>query len=103
MAAVARKILGEAHVKNMPPTMGGEDFGQYGRVDPRIPSLIYWLGSVDPETHQKTLAAGKKLPSLHSAQFIPLPEPAIKTGVKLMTAGAVDLFGAHETAKQSRL
>jgi amidohydrolase len=101
MQSVARKIVGEAHVKAVPPTMGGEDFGQYGRVDPKIPSLIYWLGSVDPETHQKTLAAGKKLPSLHAPQFAPLPEPTIKTGVKMMTAAALNLFGAQETAQRN--
>ncbi|WP_141732354.1 amidohydrolase [Oligoflexus tunisiensis] len=101
IVAVAKNIVGEAHVKDMPPTMGGEDFGQYGRVDPKIPSLIYWLGSVDPETHKKTLAAGKKLPSLHSAQFAPLPEPTIKTGVKMMTAAALELFDGHETAQRN--
>ncbi|MDQ3230383.1 MAG: amidohydrolase, partial [Pseudobdellovibrionaceae bacterium] len=100
MTAVAKKIVGESHVKEVRPTMGGEDFGQYGRVEPKIPSLIYWLGSVDPETHKKTLAAGKKLPSLHSAQFIPLPEPTIKTGVKMMAAAALDLLNGPESGQR---
>jgi hippurate hydrolase len=32
------------------------------------------------------------LPSLHSALFAPLPEPALRTGIKAMTSAALDLM-----------
>jgi hippurate hydrolase len=25
--------------------MGGEDFGRYGRVEPKIPTFLFWLGA----------------------------------------------------------
>ena len=46
---------------------------------------------------RETIAAaernGAPLPSLHSAKFAPVPEPAIKTGVTALAATAFDLLG----------
>ena len=41
------------------PVMGGEDFGQYGRTDPAIPSLIFWVGAVEPDRYAKAMASGE--------------------------------------------
>ena len=35
---------------------------------------------------------GKPLPSLHSSEFAPDPDPTIATGVKAMTVAAMDLL-----------
>jgi hippurate hydrolase len=35
----------------------------------------------------------KPLPSLHSDQFYPVPEPTIKTGVLAMSMAVLDLMG----------
>ena len=72
--------------------MGGEDFGQYGRVEPKIPSLMFWLGAVDPAVYQAAQTGGPALPSLHSPFFAPLPQPTVTTGVEAMTAAALDLL-----------
>ena len=72
--------------------MGGEDFALYGRVEPKIPSLIFKLGAVDETGLTKAKESGKKLPSLHSPFFAPLPEPTIKTGVLAMTSAALELL-----------
>ena len=50
------------------------------------------LGAVAPEKVAESKASGKPLPSLHSAYFVPLPEPTIRTGVTVMTASAIDLM-----------
>ena len=92
-ARIFRAILGDENVIETGPVMAGEDFGRYGREEPKIPISIFWLGAVDPKKVEESQLSGKGLPSLHSALFAPLPEPAIKTGVKAMTAVVLDLIG----------
>jgi len=36
---------------------------------------------------------GVPLPPIHSSRFAPLPEPTIRTGVRAMTAAALELLG----------
>lgn len=89
-----RTILGKKRVLNLEPVMGGEDFGQYGRVEPKIPIHIFWLGTVSPEKIAQSQSEGEPLPSLHSNLFAPQPEPTIKTGVAAMSASVLSLL-AH--------
>jgi amidohydrolase len=91
-AATLGRTLGSAQVEKVPPVMVGEDFGQYGLVQPRIPGLIYWLGSVNGTAFQEATRQGKSLPTLHSSTYIPDAKPTIDTGVKAMTAVALDLL-----------
>lgn len=92
MAKAMSAEIGEANVIQVDPVMGGEDFGEFGQVEPKIPSMIYWLGAVNPKTYAKANKSGETLPSLHSPTFLPDYKPAIDTGVKTMTAAALDLF-----------
>ena len=84
--------IGTDNVVAMDPVMGGEDFGAFGRVEPKIPSLIFWLGAVDEKTIAKAKKKGETLPSLHSPFFAPDAELTIKTGVDAMSAAAIDLL-----------
>jgi hippurate hydrolase len=93
MAASMQAILGADKVVAKEPVMGGEDFGEYGRTSEKIPIAILWLGAIAPERVQESWRTGQPLPSLHSSQFVPLPEPTIKTGVTAMTAAVLDLLG----------
>ena len=81
-------ILGKEQMLVADPVMGGEDFGVLGRTAEKRPICLFWLGTVDP----KKLTESAPLPSLHSSRFAPLPEPAIKTGVKAMTAVVINLL-----------
>ncbi len=92
MEAVFTKALGADRVVTTTPRMVGEDFGRLGRTEEQVPIFLYWLGSVDPEVHAQAQANGEQLPSLHSAEFKPLPEPTIETGVQSMTAILQDLL-----------
>jgi len=85
-----RKELGEQNVILRDPEMGGEDFSRYGRVDPKIPSMLFRLGTIDEE--RMKAATANPLPSLHSALYRPAPHPTIETGIKAMTAAAMDLL-----------
>jgi hippurate hydrolase len=80
--------LGKENVISTDPVMGAEDFSYYSLEDLSVPSFIFWLGTVDA----KRIQSGEKLPSLHSSQFAPVPEPTIKTGVKAMTAAVLNLM-----------
>ncbi|MDQ7064456.1 MAG: amidohydrolase [candidate division KSB1 bacterium] len=92
LAAVLKQSLGEGNVIHTEPVMGGEDFGRYGRVEPRIPICIFWLGTVDPAKIEESKKTGKPLPSLHSSLFAPVPEPSIRTGVKAMATSVLELL-----------
>lgn len=86
------KVIGADNVIASDPVMGGEDFGRYGRTDPKIPGMIYWLGAADPAEVKAARKAGKSMPSLHSPFFKPDAAAAISVGVDTMTATAVSLF-----------
>ncbi|AZZ99315.1 amidohydrolase [Pseudoalteromonas sp. R3] len=87
-----RAELGDEHVVKAEPVMAGEDFGLYGRTAENIPATIFWLGGVEPEAYRQAQFSGEALPSLHSSKFAPDYPLTIKTGVRAMTASALDLF-----------
>lgn len=93
LVPVFESALGEAQVQAVPAVMGGEDFSEYGLTDPKIPSLIYWMGAVEPRTYQAFQSSGESLPSLHSPFFAPDAPLTIEAGVKAMTAAALELLG----------
>ena len=86
------KSLGEENVIKVSPVMGGEDFGMFGRVEPIIPTALFWLGAVNTKVYEKAQKEDLILPSLHSDLFLPDAEPAIATGVKAMTSAILDLY-----------
>jgi hippurate hydrolase len=90
---VFRQTIGNEAVIDLQPEMVGEDFGRYGTVEPKIPSLMFRLGTV-PKAQYDLAAEGKlNLPTLHSASYAPDAEPSIKTGVEAMSAAALTLLG----------
>jgi amidohydrolase len=91
LAGAFKRALGPENVVKAPPVMGSEDFG-YLSLDQKIPSVIFWLGAVDPVKVKESQERGIPLPSLHSPLFAPVPEPTLRTGVKAMTAAVLDLM-----------
>jgi amidohydrolase len=91
LAGTFKTVLGAENVVNMPPAMVAEDFA-YLSLEKQIPASIFWLGAVDPVKIKQNQETGARLPSLHSALFAPLPEPAIRTGVKAMTSAVLELM-----------
>ena len=86
------KRLGRKQVKDIQPSMVGEDFTFYGRVEPRIPSLMFRLGAADPTAYKQAKQQNTSLPPLHSSYFAPPPEATIKTGIEAMTEAALLLL-----------
>ena len=92
IAGVFKRWFGDANVLKKKPVMGGEDFGEYGRTEQKIPIFMFFVGGVKPETLKESERTGKSLPSLHSPLWAPLPEPTINTGVAAMTAAVLELM-----------
>lgn len=95
IAENSRAWFGKDRVETVLPTMGGEDFSEFGRTEHKIPICQFWLGVVSPELNQAALKGGKPLPSLHSPFFRPLPEPSIRTAVTSLTAAVLELAPAR--------
>ncbi|MAD90652.1 MAG: peptidase M20 [Pseudoalteromonas sp.] len=92
MTKSIKKELGDSQVVKAEPVMAGEDFGLFGRTEENIPITIFWLGGVEPNSYKAAMQSGEPLPSLHSSKFAPDYELAVHTGVRAMTASALDLF-----------
>jgi amidohydrolase len=92
IAAAMEKELGKENVVPAIPIMASEDFSLFALTDPKPPISMFWLGAVDPAKIKDAKEKGTRLPSLHSSEFAPVPEPAIRTGVRAMTSAVMDLL-----------
>lgn len=86
-------VFGKESLSYRPPAMGAEDFSEFGRVDPKIPLFMWWVGAADPAKFAVAEKAGKELISNHSpiAEFI--PDPTIQTCVATMVSAVFELSG----------
>ena len=87
-----KNSIGENNVFETPPVMGGEDFGRFGRVEPKIPTFLFWIGGPSLLDWEKSEKGEISIPGNHSPLFAPDPEPTVKTGVSAMTAAAIGVF-----------
>jgi hippurate hydrolase len=95
VVASLKATVGAENVVLREPSMGGEDFGRYGREEPKIPICMYRLGTVAPErVAESKRPGGRPLPSLHSSKYLPERE-AIKVGVMTMSGAAMDLLSGQ--------
>jgi hippurate hydrolase len=85
--------FGEDRVRQIAPSMGGEDFSEYLLADKSMQSLIFWVGGVPKAEWDKANGDLTKLPSIHSAYWAPDPEPTISTAVEAMTLAALEVLG----------
>jgi len=92
VATALVKAVGKENVRPGQPIMASEDFSLYALEDPKPPTTMFWLGATDPAKWKEAQEKGTRLPGPHSSEFAPLPEPAIRTGVKAMTGAATELL-----------
>jgi hippurate hydrolase len=86
------KALRVQNVFDEDPIMASEDFGLFGLEGHRIPTVMFWLGAMDPVKLAAAQAAGKALPGPHTSLFEPAPAPTLRTGVTAMTSVAIALL-----------
>ena len=82
--------LGKDNVDDPEPSMGGEDFSQYGRAG--VPILMYRLGTIEPKRLERMKQLGQEPPSLHSPLYYPDAEETLLTGVPTMVAATMELL-----------
>lgn len=87
MVTSASKAIGKENVIKSEPLMIGEDFSRYGQTDHRVPTVLFWLGTV-PEKRVES----EYYPGLHSPFYYPDPEKSIETGVSVVSKSLIDLF-----------
>ena len=93
LIGVFKTWFGETNLFLRKPSMGGEDFGEFGRTPEKIPICMFNVGGVPPEAIKESERSGKALPSLHSSLWAPVPEPTIKAGITAMTAAVLEFMG----------
>ena len=77
-AALAR-ALGEEHVHDLPPVMGGEDFAFFAR---EVPGFYFRLGTTKPGT----TSGGLHTPTFRA------DDGAVEVGIQAMTAVVLDFL-----------
>jgi amidohydrolase len=94
-AARFRAHFGAERVRPVPPSMGGEDFSRFHIADPRIESLLFWIGGVPQDRWDAANGDVTRLPSLHSPFWAPDAEQVIATATEAMTVAALGVLGRH--------
>jgi hippurate hydrolase len=90
MAKPLQGAVGEQNFLSREPSMGGEDFGRFGRAG--VPILMFALGSVDGKRLQRYEELGQNPPSLHSPIYYPDTDETLVTGVTAMSAAVLELM-----------
>jgi hippurate hydrolase len=88
-----RSHFGEARVQLTRPVMAGEDFGRFRIADPRLESLIFWVGGVPQDRWDAARGDMASLPSLHSPFWAPDAEKVISTATEAMVVAAMGVLG----------
>lgn len=93
MATGLKTRFGEQRVVQLPPVMGGEDFGRFSRDENKdIKSLIIWVGGVPQAEFDAAKKEGRTLPSLHSPFWAPDAPTVISTATEALTSMAMKLM-----------
>jgi hippurate hydrolase len=82
--------LGEGNIDDPEPSMGGEDFSEYGRAG--VPILMFRLGTIEPARLARMKQLGQAPPSLHSPLYYPDAEPTLITGLHATVAATLELL-----------
>ena len=94
MAARVREVfvreLGKENIDDPEPSMGGEDFSEYGRAG--VPILMFRLGTIEPARLARMKQLGQAPPSLHSPLYYPDAEPTLITGLHTTVAATLELL-----------
>ncbi|WP_454048967.1 amidohydrolase [Cellulomonas sp. Marseille-Q8402] len=99
MAAQAA-VVPDGAIRLAEPLMGSEDFSEYGLPKGRyegdpVPYAFWFWGGMDPARFPADYTTGfaPTVPGNHTAQFLPLDEPTIAAGRRLLVAAALEFLG----------
>jgi len=86
LGPVLRSVFGDGLVvipASSPGFSGSEDFAEFGAAG--VPSVYFMVGGDDPKRLASYKAQGIPMPTNHSPDFAPVPEPTIRNGVSVLT------------------
>jgi hippurate hydrolase len=96
MDGVMKTALGADNVTLEPAYKPGgnasEDYSEFVAAGMKK-SVYFSIGGYDPKMIADYKAKGKQLPVNHSPYFAPVPEPAIRTGVRVLTLAVLEVAG----------
>jgi hippurate hydrolase len=96
MSGIMKTALGDDNVTLVPAYKPGgnasEDYSEFVAAGLKK-SVYFGIGGYDPKMIADYKAQGKPLPVNHSPYFAPVPEPAIRTGVRVLTLAVLDVAG----------
>jgi hippurate hydrolase len=92
LRGIFTEALGKPNVVDLKPIMVSEDFGLFGLDGHQIPLVLFLLGTSSAQQLEESRRTGKPVPSLHSSQFLPQAEPALRTGITATTSAVLDLL-----------
>jgi len=92
MRSLAEANLGKENVVDAMPSMGGEDFSEYGRTADKIPLCFLWLGIASKEFLEECKNKGQEPYPLHSPYLAPDYQKAAFTGILNMSASLIEMF-----------
>jgi hippurate hydrolase len=96
MDGVMKTALGADDVTLEPAYKPGgnasEDYSEFVAAGMKK-SVYFSIGGYDPKMIADYKAKGKQLPVNHSPYFAPVPEPAIRTGVRVLTLAVLEVAG----------
>ncbi|MEM9337755.1 MAG: amidohydrolase [Bacteroidota bacterium] len=87
MRTSASKVIDLKNVMEAEPQMVAEDFALYGKTKHKVPTVLFWLGTVPDHRIQSG-----DLPGLHSPFYYPDPAKSLETGVAVVSQTMLDLF-----------
>jgi hippurate hydrolase len=100
MTAVFRQELGADKVGLRDKRMTGDDFAHFGTIEGRaIPSMLFTLGTVDPQKVDESRRTGTPLTTVHNARYAPIPGISLRTGMCAMTSAVLDLLKPEKSGK----
>jgi amidohydrolase len=100
LATIFARELGKENVVRIKPRMAGDDFAHFGNVDGKvIPSVLFMLGTADPQKTEESRRTGIPLVSVHNPRFAPIPGITLRTGMRTMASAVLDLLKPDKPGK----
>jgi amidohydrolase len=100
LATIFARELGKENVVRIKPRMAGDDFAHFGNVDGKvIPSVLFMLGTADPQKTEESRRTGIPLVSVHNPRFAPIPGITLRTGMRTMASVVLDLLKPDKPGK----
>jgi metal-dependent amidase/aminoacylase/carboxypeptidase family protein len=88
--AVLKAAFGDKARLMPEPGSASEDYSEF--VMAGVPSFYFGIGGLDPQYLAKAAETNTPVPSNHSPEFAPVPEPSIRTGTAAMSLVLLDVL-----------